>query len=506
MDSNPKRWTPQNAKGFAQQTASEAQTPPEKRPLYRTLPLSPSFPVEALGPLAAPAIAIQRMTQAPMAIAAQSVLAAATLAVQAQRDVILPAGGRKPLTGLFVSVAESGERKSSVDRIALAAVYLVEQEWRQQSEGERLAYLNAKETWDFSREQAKRGSKSNPSGLRAALEAIGPEPKAPPHPMLLISDPTPEALTMHLADGRPFAGVFTAEGGMLIGGAAFNDEAKMRTAALFNTLWDGDPIRRKRIGTGSTYLPGRRCSAHIMLQPVIADELFGKQLFDGIGLTARMLLVAPDSTAGTRLYRDAPQDAGMTLAHYNNRLRFLLMRPPVTCADMPDALDPPALILHHDARAAWISFYNQCETAVQPNGPLSRIRAFAGKLGEHAGRIAAVLTVYNDPDAMEIPLAAMQCGIRLATHYANEMLRLADGSTIPTELRAAQKLLTWWQSLANPIAHLAMIYQLGPTDVRNAKAARAATDVLEDHGWIERLEPGTVIDGKGRKEVWRLVP
>jgi hypothetical protein len=114
--------------------------------------------------------------------------------------------------------------------------------------------------------------------------------------------------------------------------------------------------------------------------------------------------------------------------------------------------------------------------------------------------------VYNDPDAMEIPLAAMLCGIALATHYANEMLRLADGSTIPTELRAAQKLLTWWQSLANPIAHLAMIYQLGPTDVRNAKAARAATDVLEDHGWIERLKPGTTIDGKGRKEAWRLVP
>jgi hypothetical protein len=48
VDSNPKRWTPQDAKGFAQQTASEAQTPPEKRPLYRTLSLSPSFPVEAL--------------------------------------------------------------------------------------------------------------------------------------------------------------------------------------------------------------------------------------------------------------------------------------------------------------------------------------------------------------------------------------------------------------------------------------------------------------------------
>ena len=42
---------------------------------------------------------------------------------------------------------------------------------------------------------------------------------------------------MHLRDGRPWAGVFTAEGGILVGGAAFNDESRMRTGALFNVLW-----------------------------------------------------------------------------------------------------------------------------------------------------------------------------------------------------------------------------------------------------------------------------
>jgi hypothetical protein len=56
--------------------------------------------------------------------------------------------------------------------------------------------------------------------------------------MLLVADPTPEALVLHLADSRPWAGVFTAEGGILLGGSAFNDESRMRTGALLNTLWD----------------------------------------------------------------------------------------------------------------------------------------------------------------------------------------------------------------------------------------------------------------------------
>lgn len=505
MTSDPARWTPQDAASFAERAIGEAKTT-EKRPLFRELSPAPVFPIEALGPLKDAALAAHQMTQAPIAIAAQSVLAAATLAIQAQRNVRLPAGGSKPLTGLFVSVAESGERKSSIDRIALEPIHAVEQEWRRQSEGERLAYINAKEAWGFAREQAKRNAKNNPAGLRSALDAIGPEPKAPPHPMLLVSDPTPEALTMHLAEGRPFAGVFTAEGGMLIGGAAFSDESKMRTAALLNILWDGEPIRRKRITTGSTYLPGRRCSAHIMLQPVVADELFGKSLFDGIGLTARMLLVAPESTAGTRLFRAPPSSAPAALDSYSDRLRHLLLRPPVMADDMPDALNPPALSLSNEATTAWIAFHDECERAMRSDGALNRIRAFAGKLAEHAGRLAAVLSVYHDPDTMDVSLPAMQCGIQLAYHYANEMLRLADGACVPRDLRSAQKLLSWWQSWESPIVHLATIYQRGPSDLRNAKAARAAAQTLEDHGWLERLSPGIEVEGKPRKEAWRLIP
>lgn len=499
-------WTGADAVTFTRMVVEEAATPHEKRPLFRPLPPAPAFPLDALGPLAPAALAIQQSTQAPLAIAAQSVLAVATLAAQAQRDVILPGGGRRPLSGLFVSVADSGERKSSVDRLALAPVYEVEQELRQQSDGERAAYLNQKTAWDAAREHAKRTHKGNMDALRSALDKIGAEPKPPLDPMMLISDPTPEGLTLHLANGRPTVGVFTAEGGLLLGGAAFNEESRMRTAGLFNVLWDGDPLRRRRVGTGSTFLPGRRCSAHIMFQPVVGERLFGDPLLDGMGLTARMLIVAPQSTAGTRLFREPPSTAQAALTAYNERVRYLLTRPPQTRREMPDALDPPGMGLSVDATTAWVEFHDLCEREMSAAGHLASIKAFASKLAEHAGRLAATLTLYNDPEALEVPLAAMRCGIILAMHFASEMLRLHGGAAVSQELRAAERLLAWWRDQPSQSLNLATIYQSGPNSLRDAKSARRAVEILEEHGHVERLPAGTIIDGAPRREAWTLRP
>jgi len=201
-----------------------------KQPLFRPLPPAPPFPLDALVGLRPAAEAIHAYTQAPVAICAQSVLAAATLAVQAHRDVELPGAGRRPLTGLFVSVAESGERKSAVDRLALRPVREVEERFRRENVGERRRYEDSKAAWDAARSSAKKAGKADRAAISRALEAIGPAPKPPPSPMLLVADPTPEALVLHLAESRPWCGVFTDEGGTLIGGAAFNDESRCAPA------------------------------------------------------------------------------------------------------------------------------------------------------------------------------------------------------------------------------------------------------------------------------------
>jgi len=104
---------------------AEIITPDEPQPLIREVGSAAIFPVHALGEvLGGAALAIQDITQAPLSMCSQSVLAAATLAAQGLADVQLPRGGGKgkPMSGFFVTVAATGERKSTVDTLALAPI------------------------------------------------------------------------------------------------------------------------------------------------------------------------------------------------------------------------------------------------------------------------------------------------------------------------------------------------------------------------------------------------
>src|SRR5262245_60891870 len=68
-------------------------------PLFPPLPPAAPYPLDALGPVLAPAAAaIARKVQVPDAMAAQSVLAVASLATSAHADVMLPYGQTRPLS------------------------------------------------------------------------------------------------------------------------------------------------------------------------------------------------------------------------------------------------------------------------------------------------------------------------------------------------------------------------------------------------------------------------
>jgi len=171
-----------------------------------------------------------------------------------------------------------------------------------------------------------------------------------------------------------------------------------------------------------------------------------------------------------------------------------------------DVLDPPAMTLTADARAMWIAFHDAVERDLAPGDGLHTIQAFGAKMAEHAGRLAAVLSVYAVSDAMEVDAEAMACGIALAQHYAAETLRLQGGATVSPDLRLAARLLVWWQARPDPRCHLAAIYQTGPSALRDAATARRIVTVLEEHGWVRRLPAGTSLDGAPRRDAWELVP
>jgi hypothetical protein len=322
--------------------------------------------------------------------------------------------------------------------------------------------------------------------------------------IILADNPTVEGLENYAAIGQPSFGLFTTEGGKPIGGHLFNDDNRMKAGATLNLFWDGLPVPRIRADKASK-LPGRRLALHIMVQPDIAVTMLIDPILTSMGTTARLLVTAPESTAGSRGWRTKPAWVDPAIAAYHAVLRPLLHREPQKGSE-PNELVPRTLPLSPAALHEWIAFYNETERMLAADAAWAPIRGLGSKLPEHAARIAAVLAVAADPDAGEISVAFMEGGIELGRYYAAEALRLvAAGSTHP-DLILAEKLLRWLHvGLAREVTHLREIYQYGPGAIRDRATALRILTILEEHGWVRRLRKGAVIDGSRRRDVWQVI-
>lgn len=92
-----------------------------------------------------------------------------------------------------------------------------------------------------------------------------------------------------------------------------NPDNLLKTAAGLSGLWDGKPIDRVRGGDGSTKLYGRRVSLHLMVQPEVSQLMLSNPVLIGQGLLSRCLVTWPESTAGTRPYREEDLSASNRL-------------------------------------------------------------------------------------------------------------------------------------------------------------------------------------------------
>src|SRR6185436_721455 len=276
--------------------------------LYAPLPLQreshppKSYPFDALGPIAGKAARrIHEVVQAPDATCGQSVLAALSLACQGFVDVQID-GRRYPTSLFMLTISESGERKSATDKIALKPIY----EWQmmlvQQHKRKTVDYKNQHDIWKRKREVAiKTASENSTENKVLNLEQ---EPEQPCEGLMLCEEPTLEGLEQLLERGQPSAGVFSDEGGRLVGGHAMNADNALKTSCGLSNLWDGKPLTRVRKSEGSKIYYGRRLAMHLMIQPVVLMQLMNNKILMGQGLLSRCLFSAPAPLAGTRKYKE----------------------------------------------------------------------------------------------------------------------------------------------------------------------------------------------------------
>jgi hypothetical protein len=480
---------------------AEAMEPENPQPLVREVSAGLPYPVAALGPLRAAVEAVQAMTLAPVAIPAQSALSVAALAVQAFANVET-LGGDRPLSLYALTIAASGERKSSCDDKLMATMKEWEREQAKVVAQDRQAWENRHTIWKAQRDAVVAKTKTGKAN-QFDLDALGPEPTAPPSTDRLVTEPTYEGLTKLFAFGQPSLGLFSDEGGQFLGGFAMSQDNRQKTLAALNDLWMGNAIKRTRQGDGAFTLYGRRLSLHLMVQPVVAYSFMADPLAGDTGFLPRCLICEPASTIGTRLHDRSVRD-DVPVQAFNARLRDILETPMPMDPETRE-LQPRRVVLSQEARQALIAYADRVERSQAPGGDCEGIKGTASKSAEQAARIAGVLTLWACLDAVVVSGRTMDDAIRLATFYLTEAQRLASVAVISASVAKAEKLRRWLlsDSWGKPWITIREILR-GP--LRERPEAQAAVAMLVEAEWLVALPKGMELDGMKRKEAWRVVP
>ncbi len=206
------------------------------------------------------------------------------------------------------------------------------------------------------------------------------------------------------------------------------------------------------------------------------------------------------------------QDETAGVRQLHERIEVLLLQQAQYREDSNgQELEPPAMILSHEAKQAWVAFYNQVEAETGPKQTLEPVRGLANKAAEHAARIAGTVQLFEDPAAVVVQDWAMQCGIQAMAWYLDEALRVCGASNPAAHLLAAEKVLRWIHENGLKTVTLPDMYQYSP--VRSAGAARKAVETLKTHNHLlepvaagEKKPPVTCQSGKKSREWWEVHP
>lgn len=425
---------------------------PEPQPLSAKVEPVP-YPLDALPKTIRAAVEeVAAFVKAPIPLVASSALAAVSLAIQSHYDVRRMEELEGPVGLFLLTLADSGERKSTCDRFFTKVIRAYEEEQAELARPALKDYNAKLAAWKAKckgvTEKITQLAKENKPTLEmemALRDLEHEEPEAPRVPRLLYADATPEALAYSLAKKWPSGGVVSAEAGSVFGSHAMGKDSVMRNLSLLNQLWDGSsfPVDRK---TGESFnVRGARLTVALQVQEPTLREFFAQSgvLARGIGFLARCLIAWPESTQGTRMIDpSAPEgpSAWPHLSAFNRRITEILNQP--APMDEAGALTPPTIPMTPEAKRAWVEYHNAIESELSSGGELCDVRDVASKSADNAARLAALFQIFEGGGGA-IGLEAFEGASRIAAWHLHETRRFFGELALPQELADAVRLDSW---------------------------------------------------------------
>jgi len=485
---------------------------PELYPLASAIDPLP-YPVDAFPQRIRDAIEeVHAFVKAPMALVGTSALSALSVALQGHADVERARKLKGPSSVNPLVIADSGERKTTVDGFFTAAIREYEDAKRKELEPEIEEHEAAIASWQAEREgyltAIKTAAKSGKAGEvrknKLALEEMEHiKPKPPRVPKLLRGDDTPEKLAWSLAREWPSAGVLSSEAGVIFGAHGMSKDSVMRNLGLLNILWEGGTLDVGRRTGESFTVRGARFTVGLMVQEATLREYFERAgtLARGTGFLARFLIAWPESTQGTRFFSEPPE-AWPKLAQFNARLRNILEKP--VEIDDEGRLSPSTLTLSAEAKALWVRFHDAIEAELLPSGELYDVRDVASKVADNAARVASLFHQFERGLQQPIGADLMEAAARIVVWHLNESRRFFSELALPSEILAATQLERWLiahcrEHDAGKVRRRIVQQYVTPSSLRRPSTLDGAIATLASYGRArERTE--------GRQKIIELRP
>jgi hypothetical protein len=413
------------------------------------------YPISALGPLADACDAIARGGQMQMAMAGQSLLTTAALLVQSRANVRTLAG-IKPVSLYAVTIAASGDGKTTAEEVSLKAV----DHWQRQASESYRAELQA----------AELGA--------AARKKNDPKPELPRESYLVMRDGTVEGIRRAFKQGLPSQAVFTSEAAMMLAGYGMNADNRAKSASNFNSLWDRGEISVARGLDGRLQLYDRRLSLHWQIQPEVARSALHDPLLANIGFWPRFLVAWPDP-GGPRYVRAFRPDQDVMIGAYWKRCTQLL-----ESAQGEDCRDLLVIESTDEAITLFGQFFERMEQARLPDSIMAPVRAFALRATEIAFRIGATLTAWVGKQEIDVQCA--RDAIALVTYSLDTWLGIFGTRDEDDARQLALGLYGWMLRQEGGRVREATILHTGlPKRIRSKDRRDTALAVLHQHGLVE---------------------
>jgi len=435
------------------QILGEAERLPLCKLAEKRLALPPGgfaeYPTDALGDLAGAARALTADGQVLAEIAGQCVLSSAALLAQSKANVQTLAGV-KPLCLYALTLAESGEGKSTADDVTQMAIVS-----RQRAQAKQY-------TLELTEYEASKATRKKNEFF----------PKPPKEPYRIMRDGTVEGIRRAFKQGVPSQGVFSSEAAMMLAGYGMSEEQRAKSAGNFNSLWDCGEISVARGLDGRIQLYDRRLSIHWLVQPAVAMAALHDPLLSAIGFWPRCLLAFPAPAAPLRALPFNPSDSPAIRDFWNRCEALMEDELPEDCAGLP-VLCPDRAALSLASKF----FERMQEGSKTAGGPLVDVKPFAIRAPEQAFRIAGVLSVFAGKDVIDFE--TMRSGIRLAAYSLEGWRYIFGEREHATARNDALLLFSWLLKQRGAMASNSAILRIGPKRLRSKDARDTALALLE---------------------------